>query len=71
VRYSQTTLYTCSRAARGSNQRLQFDLDGPGRHLATGGTDGCVRVRGLAGFWGEGARQQDSEPCAMPDLVFA
>jgi WD40 repeat protein len=51
VRYSQTTVYACKRAARGSNQRLQFDLDAPGRHLATGGTDGCLRVRRLQGGW--------------------
>jgi WD40 repeat protein len=45
VRGGGEALYTLERATADTNQRVQFDIDPSGRHLATGGGDGTVRVR--------------------------
>jgi WD40 repeat protein len=47
VRMSAAAVYTLQRDARGTNQRLAFDIDPTGRHLATGGCDGAVRAYDL------------------------
>lgn len=37
-------LYSLQRATACTNQRVGFSIEACGRHLATGGCDGCVRV---------------------------
>lgn len=44
VRLASEPLYELLRDTGDTNQRLQFDIDPTGRHLATGGCDGRVRV---------------------------
>ncbi|GBF88681.1 hypothetical protein Rsub_01580 [Raphidocelis subcapitata] len=44
IRAGGGPLYRLPRAAGATNQRIAFDLDPSGRHLATGGCDGRVRV---------------------------
>jgi WD40 repeat protein len=44
VRNTAAALYAITRDAADTNQRVQFDIDGSNRHLATGGCDGRVRV---------------------------
>ncbi|PSC69324.1 telomerase Cajal body 1 [Micractinium conductrix] len=44
VRYSSGVVYSLPRASCGTNQRIYFDVEPCGRHLATGGEDGQVRV---------------------------
>ncbi|EFN60077.1 hypothetical protein CHLNCDRAFT_133375 [Chlorella variabilis] len=44
VRYSSGVVYSMQRASAGTNQRMYFDIEPCGRHLATGGEDGVVRV---------------------------
>ena len=44
VRSTGAPLYRLQRDAAGTNQRLAFDIDPSGRHLAAGGQDGRVRV---------------------------
>lgn len=44
TRQTAVSLYEIVRDTGGTNQRIQFDIDPTGRHLATGGCDGCVRV---------------------------
>lgn len=38
-------LYSLARSTEGTNQRIAFSIEPCGRHLATGGCDGVVRVR--------------------------
>jgi hypothetical protein len=38
-------LYSLQRATSSTNQRIGFSIEPCGRHLATGGSDGHVRVR--------------------------
>jgi WD40 repeat protein len=47
ARKPSAPLYRLQRDAAGTNQRLQFGLDGVGRHLVTGTRDGCVVVYDL------------------------
>ncbi|GAQ92519.1 hypothetical protein KFL_010380030 [Klebsormidium nitens] len=44
VRYTVGEVYRLSRESSNTNQRIAFDIEPGGRHLATGGEDGCVRV---------------------------
>ncbi|KAK9818157.1 hypothetical protein WJX72_007963 [[Myrmecia] bisecta] len=44
VRYSSDVLYRMDRDVTGTNQRIHFDIEPCGRHLATGGQDGMVRM---------------------------
>eukprot|EP00850_Spirogloea_muscicola_P014046 SM000098S25126 [mRNA] locus=s98:339039:343820:- [translate_table: standard] len=63
VRQSSTVIYKMHRAAEGTNQRIAFDIEPCGRHLATGGQHGEVRIFDL--FTGE----QVSSFHAAPDTV--
>ena len=56
LRYTDAPVAELARAA-GTNQRIGFDVDPCGRYLATGGTDGFVRVYDLSTA-GEVARIQ-------------
>jgi hypothetical protein len=61
VRAGGGPLYTLARDTGATNQRVAFDIDPTGRHLATGGADGAVRVRaygslGAGGLWGRTLR---------------
>ncbi|KAL4443842.1 hypothetical protein ABPG75_011579 [Micractinium tetrahymenae] len=47
VRYSSGVLYTLQRDSSSTNQRMYFDVEPCGRHLAAGGEDGAVRVYDL------------------------
>lgn len=38
-------VYRLERDTSSTNQRIQFDIEPCGRHLATGGCGGCVKVR--------------------------
>lgn len=40
-------VYRMRRAAEGTNQRVGFDVECSGRHLVSGGTDGCLRAYDL------------------------
>ena len=40
-------VYRMERDTGATNQRVQFDVEPCGRHVLTGGSNGCVRVR----FW--------------------
>lgn len=44
VRNTLGVVYALKRAARGTNQRIRFDLEPCGAHLVTGGVDGFVRA---------------------------
>ncbi|KAI7843049.1 hypothetical protein COHA_003223 [Chlorella ohadii] len=44
VRYGSGVVYTMPRPSGGTNQRMMFDVEPCGRHLATGGEDGVVRL---------------------------
>lgn len=44
VRFQQQEVYRMDRDTKGTNQRIQFDIEPEGRHLATGGEDGQLRV---------------------------
>ncbi|KAI3429583.1 hypothetical protein D9Q98_005669 [Chlorella vulgaris] len=44
VRYGSGVIYSIPRQSGGTNQRMYFDVEPCGRHLATGGEDGVVRV---------------------------
>lgn len=44
VRYTVGEVYRLARDTSNTNQRIAFDIEPGGRHLATGGEDGCVRV---------------------------
>lgn len=44
VRFTSDVLYRLQRDTAATNQRIQFDIEPSGRHLATGGADGRVRV---------------------------
>ncbi|PRW60676.1 telomerase Cajal body 1 [Chlorella sorokiniana] len=44
VRYGSGVVYAMQRPSRGTNQRMFFDVEPCGRHLATGGEDGVVRL---------------------------
>ncbi|KAF8062083.1 APY2 [Scenedesmus sp. PABB004] len=44
VRATGQVLYSLSRATAATNQRIGFSIEPCGRHLATGGCDGAVRV---------------------------
>mmetsp|Transcript_4588 Transcript_4588/g.13196 ORF Transcript_4588/g.13196 Transcript_4588/m.13196 type:complete len:424 (-) Transcript_4588:321-1592(-) len=44
VRSSGHFLYAMRRSCGTTNQRLAFSIESGGRHLASGGADGCVRV---------------------------
>ena len=61
VRYAYDAVYRMQRDTATTNQRIQFDLEPCGRHLLTGGSNGCVQV-GLA-QWPHG-------PCAS-DMAIA
>jgi WD40 repeat protein len=43
VRYASDVVYRLPRGTEATNQRIQFDVEPCGRHLATGGADGVVR----------------------------
>lgn len=47
VRHSSGVLYSLPRVSGTTNQRMYFDIEPCGRHLATGGEDGAVRVFNL------------------------
>jgi WD40 repeat protein len=49
VRYTQQALYCCERASGSTNQRIGFDIEPGGRYLATGGTDGRIKVSSCQG----------------------
>lgn len=42
VRYTSDVVYRLQRSTAATNQRVHFDLEPCGRHLLTGGSDGCV-----------------------------
>lgn len=44
IRYASDVLYRLQRDTKVTNQRIQFDIEPSGRHLATGGADGTVRA---------------------------
>ena len=44
ARHASGALYTIRRATGGTNQRVAFDIEPCGRHLASGGEDGRVRI---------------------------
>lgn len=44
VRITRAPVYTITRASSTTNQRIQFDIESCGRHLVSGGEDGCCRV---------------------------
>ncbi|KAK9906702.1 hypothetical protein WJX75_006470 [Coccomyxa subellipsoidea] len=44
VRFTSDVMYRMQRETVATNQRIQFDIEPCGRHLATGGTDGKVLV---------------------------
>jgi hypothetical protein len=48
IRATAGVLYRLHRATEDTNQRVGFDIEPCGRHLASGGTDGAVRVFDLA-----------------------
>lgn len=45
VRSTGQALYSLARDSGATNQRIGFSIEPCGRHLATGGSDGRVRVR--------------------------
>ena len=47
VRHARNVVYRCVRASEDSNQRIGFDIEPCGRHLVSGGTDGCLRAYDL------------------------
>jgi hypothetical protein len=47
VRHASGAVYALRRATAATNQRVAFDIEPAGRHLASGGEDGCVRVYDL------------------------
>eukprot|EP00850_Spirogloea_muscicola_P007429 SM000037S13564 [mRNA] locus=s37:654336:658774:- [translate_table: standard] len=63
VRQSSTVIYKMLRAAEGTNQRIAFDIEPCGRHLATGGQHGEVRIFDLS------TGEQVSSFHAAPDTV--
>lgn len=44
IRQTSGVLYRMERDTKGTNQRIAFDIEPCGRHLATGGEDGYVRI---------------------------
>jgi WD40 repeat protein len=48
VRFTIGEVYRLARDTNTTNQRIAFDIEPGGRHLATGGEDGKVRVFDLA-----------------------
>lgn len=47
ARYVSGAVYAMRRATKTTNQRIFFDVEPCGRHLGTGGEDGCVRLYDL------------------------
>jgi WD40 repeat protein len=48
VRHTSDVVYRCARASHVTNQRIGFDIEPCGRHLVSGGSDGCLRAYDLA-----------------------
>ncbi|KAG2425914.1 hypothetical protein HYH02_014913 [Chlamydomonas schloesseri] len=48
VRHTYAALYSMERPTGHTNQRVQFDIEPAGRHLVTGGCDGCVLAYDLS-----------------------
>ena len=44
VRHAAGPVYRCARATASTNQRIGFDVEPCGRHLVSGGEDGCLRA---------------------------
>lgn len=63
ARNASGVLYTIHRQAGSTNQRIYFDIEPAGRHLATGGEDGWVRFFDLR----EGS--EAGKFCAAGDVV--
>jgi hypothetical protein len=47
IRATGQVLYSMARCTSATNQSIGFSIEPCGRHLATGGCDGAVRVRGV------------------------
>ena len=47
VRNATGPVYRCARATASTNQRIGFDVEPCGRHLVSGGEDGCLRAYDL------------------------
>ncbi len=63
IRATAGVVYRLRRAGEGTNQRIGFDIEPSGRHLASGGSDGVVRVFDLT----DGSQAASFQ--AAPDTV--
>ncbi len=63
VRHTLNSLYVLSRDTARTNQRIGFDIEPAGKHLATGGCGGRVQASGAAR---RGAAQHGPRRCDRP-----